>query len=85
MKSDKFSGVRIGWFLLLLTLLLAASCTLPSEKNTCCQECLDAASQDPSGYDISIKECSQYELSERCVTYFEQDGGRVGECREVIK
>ena len=41
-------------------------------NNDCCQECLDYANKDPSGYDISIKPCSAYGLS--C-------DQRVGDCR----
>ncbi len=66
--------------LTLLTLLFVTSCTIASEKNTCCQQCLTAASQDPSGYDISIKECAGYDLSEGCTLYFEQNEESVGEC-----
>jgi len=41
-------------------------------SNDCCQECLEFANKDPSGYDISIKPCSAYGLS--C-------DQRVGDCR----
>ncbi|MBI2151347.1 hypothetical protein HYU21_01320 [Candidatus Woesearchaeota archaeon] len=49
-------------------------------KNNCCQECLDKANQDPSGYDISIKECFAYKLSNNCEKYFTENNLRVGEC-----
>jgi len=40
----------------------------------CCQECLEKANQDPSGYDISIKPCSEYGLA--CEN-------SVGECQDT--
>ncbi len=74
------------WFILFsLILLFVASCAITSEKNTCCQQCLDAASQDPSGYDIAIKECASYDLSKDCANYFEKNEMTVGECREIVK
>lgn len=74
-----------GFIIFSLILLFVTGCTISPEKISCCQQCLDAASQDPAGYDISIKECYRYELSEGCINYFEQKEARVGECREVIK
>ncbi|MBS3123934.1 hypothetical protein J4437_04860 [Candidatus Woesearchaeota archaeon] len=51
-----------------------------SIKSNCCQECSDKADQDPSGYDISIKECSNYKLSSNCEKYFTESKLRVGQC-----
>ena len=72
-------------FVMFLLVFSMVSCTLVKNEINCCQQCLDAASQDPAGYDISIKECSRYELSPKCTQYFEQNEVRVGECREVKK
>ena len=49
----------------------------------CCEECLAQAERDPSGYDISIKPCAQYELSKGCEKYFENKNLLVGECSAV--
>jgi hypothetical protein len=46
-------------FILIILVFLLVSCT---PQTDCCQECLDKANQDPSGYDISIKQCSEYDL-----------------------
>ncbi|MBI2665856.1 hypothetical protein HYX12_04510 [Candidatus Woesearchaeota archaeon] len=48
--------------------------------SSCCQECLQQANRDPSGYDISIKPCSEYQLSEKCELLFETENRLVVEC-----
>jgi len=54
--------------LLLILIILISGCNnqINSASNdslpSCCQECLEYANQDPSGYDISIKPCSEYGL-----------------------
>lgn len=95
MKIEAF--VKTGFlalFLVLLTsLIFLSSCTSyppsPSESNfeadalkICCEECVNQAERDPSGYDISIKPCGEYELSESCERFFEKENSLVGECRK---
>ena len=58
--------------------VLLTSCT--NLELVCCQECLAQSQQDPSGYDISIKECSQYQVSEECQEFFAEKSIRVGQC-----
>ncbi len=77
-----------AWSLVFFFLLLLVSC-IPSQKAipqdlqaSCCQECLAATQRDPSGYDISIKPCVQYELSQKCQEYFAQENLLVKDCRE---
>ena len=71
--------------LLFVLVLVVAGCEIAEKEISCCQQCLDAASRDPAGYDISIKECSRYELSQGCGKYFEKNEVRVGRCRETTK
>ncbi|MBI2666232.1 hypothetical protein HYX13_01330 [Candidatus Woesearchaeota archaeon] len=76
------------FFLSFFIFLLISGCT--SSQNvqnvqkiqiSCCEECLAQAERDPSGYDISIKPCRQYELSEECGNFFRKESVLVGECR----
>ncbi len=71
----------IAKHLFLIFFIVLTSCITNKEKIICCQECLTAASQDPSGYDISMKECFRYEVSEKCKQYFDQESKTVEECR----
>lgn len=56
--------------ILLILVVLLVGCTdtkcieMPDQdcESDCCQQCLEYANQDPSGYDISIKPCSEYGL-----------------------
>ena len=78
--------------LILVVLLFVALIACSGNKNLtgdsngnslCCQECLYAANRDPSGYDISIKPCSEYELSSSCAAYFRDTSVLVMDCLEV--
>jgi len=70
--------MMIKFFLLFSLLLLLISCT--SLEQNCCEECLEQSQQDPSGYDITIKECAEYRLSAECQDFFKEKPLRVGQC-----
>jgi len=75
--------MRLWQISILFLLILLTSCIV--ERSNCCKECANAALQDPSGYDVFMKECSHYKLSERCRSYFEENQTVVSVCREAIK
>jgi hypothetical protein len=83
----KFSPASLLLPALLLALLLV-SCAEEQEvqenqENICCQQCRQAASQDPAGMDISLKQCRGYDdrLDQQCRDLFEESPMRVEECR----
>jgi hypothetical protein len=49
---------KMKWPVIIILTIFLVGC-MPTE---CCQECLEQANQDPAGYDISIKQCSEYDL-----------------------
>gem|GEM_PF-5386607 len=80
--------MQILCFSILLMLILISGCigesTVKSDVTpmplTCCSECESAANRDPSGFDISVKACNEYNLSTACKDYFVRNPRRVGEC-----
>jgi len=81
--------------LLLLVLLAFYGCDSKENEllkedelsTSCCQQCTQAASQDPAGMDISGKDCRGYDekLTKRCVKYFEANAKKVEECSLLAK
>ena len=62
-----------------------------AQRATCCTQCTTAASQDPTGADISVSPCTKYigaqvngapALDEACSAYFSANAElSIGECR----
>jgi hypothetical protein len=62
-----------------------------AQRATCCAQCNAAASQDPSGMDISVSPCTKYlgvqvngkaALDDACSAYFSANSDlSIGECR----
>lgn len=69
----------------LLAFALAACTNEVDLLPECCQQCTLAASQDPAGMDISLKQCRGYDekLDKQCREFFEEKPMRVGECRLI--
>jgi hypothetical protein len=63
------------------------------QRNACCHQCLDAASQDAAGFDISSIPCHTYAdarfkaraLSGRCKVALESESLTVSACREFTR
>ena len=63
-----------------------------AERETCCTQCLDAASKDPAGRDLSMNSCGAYAgyvvngstpLSSACSVWFETNVHTVHDCRSA--
>ena len=57
----------------------------PHHATTCCTQCDAAASQDPSGFDISLVACSEYArtpgvISAECQAWFAANPKMVQDC-----
>ncbi len=62
----------------------------PAGEERCCTQCAEASNVDPSGYDISIKPCDNYEgtvvndrvmVDSACIAWFQDHPMTVADCR----
>ncbi|MEK6950899.1 MAG: hypothetical protein AABX13_04215 [Nanoarchaeota archaeon] len=86
-RRARFSPLSV-LLLALLPALLLVSCAEEQDvqkdlETKCCQQCRQAASQDPAGMDISLKQCRGYDdkLDQQCREFFTGNPLRVEECR----
>jgi len=61
-----------------------------TQEDRCCTQCAAASNKDPSGYDISIKPCDNYEgtvvndlvmVDSECIAWFQEHPMTVADCR----
>jgi len=57
----------------------------------CCEQCTGAASRDPAGMDISVKQCTSYPeefnggpgVDKECAAFFATAGTKLGDCQKL--